>query len=286
MQFLDNMKDPLITIAIPIYNAEKYLRYAIQSCINQTYKHWELLLMCDGSTDGSTVIAYEFAKKDDRIKVVNDGENKGMIYRLNQSISLAQGKYYARMDADDIMCITRIERQVTYMIDNPQVDILGASIMTIDTNNNIIGSALKSGKVVDFFHPTVLGKTQWFRENPYADWAIRAEDFELWSRTCSKSHFYSLDEPLLFYRQFGIASPNKYIKTELTALKVTTHYKEYGKPFSWFVKNAIRFSIMALMYRVSFTFGFMDALIKHRKVNPLPQEKCLSQLDLKTAIKV
>lgn len=280
------MEKPLVTIAIPIYNAEEFLRDAIQSCINQTYQKWELLLMCDGSTDGTDTIVDEMASNDERIRIINDGQNKGLIYRLNQSISLAQGEYYARMDADDIMCVTRIEKQVTFMIDNPQIDVLGGSIMTIDTNNNIIGSALKSGEVMGFFHPTVLGKTKWFRDNPYADWAIRAEDFELWSRTYSKSHFYSLGEPLLFYRQFGIASPNKYIKTELTALKVTTHFREYGKPITWFVKNALRFSIMAIMYRVSFAFGIMDVLIKHRKANPLPEEKRLSQIDLKESIKV
>lgn len=76
----------LITIAIPIYNAEQYLAFAIQSVINQTYKDWELLLMCDGSTDNSTAIANEFAGKDERIKVVDDGMNRGLIYRLNQSI--------------------------------------------------------------------------------------------------------------------------------------------------------------------------------------------------------
>lgn len=279
------MEKPLVTIAIPIYNAERYLRDAIQSCINQTYCNWELLLMCDGSTDGTDKIVNEMASKDKRIKIVDDGQNKGLIYRLNQSISLAHGKYYARMDADDIMSVTRIEKQVNFMIENPHIDILGGSIMTIDTNNNIIGSALKTGVVEGFFHPTVFGITQWFRDNPYVDWAIRAEDFELWSRTSAKSHFYSLGEPLLFYRQFGIDSPKKYIRTELTALKVTTHYREYGKPFTWFVKNVIRFTIMALMYRVSFTFGFMDVLIKHRKVNPIPKCKCLSQQDLIASIK-
>ena len=65
-------KSPLVTIAIPIYNSESYLRDAIQSCFNQTFKDWELLLMCDGSTDNSNLIVYEMACLDKRVKVIDD----------------------------------------------------------------------------------------------------------------------------------------------------------------------------------------------------------------------
>ena len=181
---------PLVTIAIPIYNADKYIRDAIQSCINQTYQNWELLLMCDGSTDNSTVIAKEIANGDSRIKIIDDGQNRGLIARLNQSVEMCETKYYARMDADDIMCINRIEEQVKFMEEHAEVDVCGSSIMTIDNNNNIIGSSFNEGRVNSFIHPTVFGRTEWFRENPYANWALRAEDFELWIRTSGKSNFY------------------------------------------------------------------------------------------------
>ena len=201
---------PLVTIAIPIFNADKYIRDAIQSCINQTYQNWELLLMCDGSTDNSTVIAKEIANGDSRIKIIDDGQNRGLIARLNQSIEMCETKYYARMDADDIMCINRIEEQVKFMEEHAEVDVCGSSIMTIDNNNNIIGSSFNEGRVNSFIHPTVFGRTEWFRENPYANWALRAEDFELWIRTSGKSNFYALPQPLLFYREFGVPTFKKY----------------------------------------------------------------------------
>ena len=275
---------PLVTISIPIYNAERYLRFAIQSCINQTYKNWELLLMCDGSTDSSTSIAKEMASCDNRIKVVDDGTNKGLIYRLNQSIQLAKGDYYARMDADDIMCITRIEEELKYLIEHPDVDVIGSSIMTIDSDNNIIGNGYMEGVVSGFVHPTVMGKISWFRNNRYTDWAHRAEDFELWNRTYSQSSFYAIGKPLLFYREFGVTQPEKFVATELMAAKVSRNYKEYGRSFSWFVKNNIKFTFMAFVYKFAPKVGLLDYVVKIRKRTPVPVEYCLTEEDLLKSI--
>ena len=122
-------RNTLVSIVIPVYNGEVYLRDAIQSVVNQTFQNWKLYLINDGSTDGSLVIMEEYALRDARIKVIDDGQNKGLVTRLNQSVEIAVGKYYARMDADDIMYITRIEEQVTFLESHPDVDVLGTSIM-------------------------------------------------------------------------------------------------------------------------------------------------------------
>ena len=182
----------MVTIAIPIYNAERYLRDAIQSVINQTYRDWTLYLINDGSSDNSLAIMHEYANRDCRIRIVNDGENKGLVARLNQSIALAETKYYARMDADDIMYVTRIEEQVRFLEEHPDVDVLGTSIMTIDDENKIVGSGFCEGQVNGFIHPTVMGHTTWFKSNPYSMWAVRAEDTELWMRTAAESKFWAL----------------------------------------------------------------------------------------------
>ena len=100
------MLTPLVTIAIPVYNGMPYLRDTIQSVVNQTYSDWELYLINDGSTDDSLTIMQSFAMCDSRIHIISDGENHGLILRLNQSVSMCDTKYYARMDADDIMYIT------------------------------------------------------------------------------------------------------------------------------------------------------------------------------------
>lgn len=270
----------LVTIAIPIYNAEAYLAYAIQSVINQTYKNWELLLMCDGSSDNSTTIAAAYAKKDNRIKLVDDMTNKGLIYRLNQSIAMAKGKYYARMDADDIMVVSRIEEQVTFLDAHPEVDVCGASIMTIDNVNRIVGSGFNEGKVNGFFHPTVMGRTSWFKSNPYADWALRAEDFELWSRTSSVSNFYAIGKPLLFYREFGIPTFRKYYLSQRTLLKIFRRYQHYSKSFSWFITNTIKTCSKILVYAIFATVGKSDYLISRRRRQPIPKKLWLTDADI------
>ena len=84
-----------------------------------------LYLINDGSTDNSLSIMQEFPSLDSRIKIIDDGENKGLITRLNQSVVMTSTKYYARMDADDIMYITRIEEQVNFLDSHPDVDVLG-----------------------------------------------------------------------------------------------------------------------------------------------------------------
>jgi len=278
-------KNIKVTIAVPIYNARSFLQDAIQSVLNQTYKNWVLYLINDGSTDGSLSVIQEFAAKDSRICVVNDGQNRGLIFRLNQSISLCKTKYYARMDADDIMCQSRIEEQVRFLEAHPDVDVCGTSIMTIDSDNNIIGSGLSEGKVSGFVHPTVMGKTSWFKANPYADWALRAEDFELWSRTAKYSNFYAIGKPLLFYREFGVPTFKKYYLSQKTIIKITSKYKLYSKPFSWFIRNSLSACAKILINAFFVIIKKEHILISMRKRTPIAPILALNERDLSAAIK-
>lgn len=278
------MNTPLVTIAIPIYNAEKYLDYAICSCINQTYTNWELLLMCDGSTDNSLQIAESYAAKDTRITVVNDDTNKGLVYRLNQSVQMANGKYYARMDADDIMGINRIEEQVNFLEDHSDIDLVGCSIMIIDNNNSIVGSGTSFGRVYGFFHPTIMGHTEWFRNNPYSEWAVRAEDKELWCRTNHKSRFWSLEKPLLFYRESGVPTLKKTLMTHKTLLKIFSRYNNYGKSLGWALKNIVLTLVKMCAYIFFAMIGKIDFIVSRRSRKPVPSELCMTQDDLLLAI--
>ncbi len=278
------MNTPLVSIAIPIYNAGKYLDYAICSCINQTYTNWELLLMCDGSTDNSLQIAELYAAKDGRITIVNDGTNKGLVYRLNQSVQLAKGKYYARMDADDIMCVHRIEEQVNFLESHPNIDIVGTSIMIIDNNNSIVSSGASVGEVEAFIHPTVMGYTEWFRRNPYSDWAVRAEDMELWCRTNNNSRFWSMERPLLFYREFGVPTLKKTLMTQRTLLKIFSRYRRYGKTLRWAIENILLTIIKMFIYTFFAMIGKIDFVISRRRRKPVPKSLCMTEDDLLLSI--
>lgn len=277
---MSKMTFPLVTIAIPIYNAERFLIDAVQSCINQTYKNWELLLMCDGSTDNSSAIANAMAAKDNRIRVVDDGENKGLIYRLNQSINLAKGEFYARMDADDIMYITRIAEQVEFLESHPDNDLVGSSIMTIDDQNNIVGSGYYNGVVYSFVHPSVMGRIKWFKNNLYAQWPTRAEDKELWLRTSSTSNFYAIGRPLLFYREFGVPTFQKYYTTQKMLLRIYANYKRYDKSLHWCIKNYIFTISKIILSALLALFGMAELVVKMRTRHPVPFEMLLTSDDL------
>lgn len=274
----------LVTIAIPFYNAEKFLGDAIRSVINQTYTNWELLLIDDGSTDGSLAIAQRFAEQDERITVYTDGENQGLVPRLNQSIEMAKGEYYARMDADDIMYVTRIEKQVAVLDDNPKADLVSSSFMTIDSENNIIGSGYQKNGKSPFPHPTIMVTMDWYRLFNYSEWAVRAEDYELWCRTNSKSNFFVIHEPLFFYREFGVQNMKNILCSYNTQRKIYAHFSEYGRPFTWCLIHTC--SILAKML-VCICYGLtgnIDKFIALRHRKPVPANMCLTADDLKKCI--
>lgn len=250
------MINSMLTIGIPFYNSEKFLSKAIQSVLKQTYTNWTLILLDDGSTDNSLNIAKEFAEKDSRIKVLSDGQNKHLAYRLNEIAKLCQTKYLARMDADDIMHPERLEKQLKILEQNPEIDVLGSNAYSIDDNDNIQGIRMKIDnnefKLLDcksFIHPSIMAKTTWFRANPYDIKAVRVEDYELWQRTLSKSVFKVYTQPLLFYREFGDNyykkyfsgfSSKKYVATKLKSKKLYLEsYKHLAKGLLYYCLNLI-----------------------------------------------
>src|SRR4030042_1971241 len=97
-----------------VYNGEKYLKEAVESILNQTFRDFEFIIINDGSTDGTGAILASYQQKDARIRIYNQ-ENQGLIASLNRGCQLARGEYIARMDADDISLPQRLQRQLDYM---------------------------------------------------------------------------------------------------------------------------------------------------------------------------
>jgi glycosyltransferase involved in cell wall biosynthesis len=197
-----------VSIGIPFFNARPYLADAVRSVFAQTHEDWELILMDDGSTDGSLDVVRQL--DDERVRLVSDGTNHGLCARLNQIAALAQGKYLARMDADDLMHPERIERQLRLLDEYPDIDVVDTATFTVDDDLTPLG--IRADKPLDcapvsvlqrglLMHPTVMGRTDWFRRNPYDPVYVRAEDCELWCRTCTTTRFARIGKPLLFYRE-------------------------------------------------------------------------------------
>lgn len=254
----------LISVGIPFFNAEKFLSKAIESVISQSYDNWELLLLDDGSNDGSLEIAKRFEQHDNRVKVFSDGKNKGLGARLNELATLFNGDYIARMDADDIMHPIRLETQVQILKDNPNIDVLGTNAYVIDENDLVFGMRYRENsgmtKVERFIHPTIMGKKQWFLDNPYDEKAIRIEDAELWYRTKSSSNFYITYEPLLFYREFGNNYYKKYFQANGSTMHILNKYPEDKFWKNFFLSNKVKGS----MYKILNVIGKEQVLIDRR----------------------
>ena len=199
---------PLITVGIPVYNGERYIKQAVMSVLNQTFRDLELIVTDDGSKDDTLNILNSI--KDPRLIIVSDGNNRGIAYRLNQQIDMAKGKYFVRMDADDLMLPCRLEKQVEVLSSKPEVDVVGGQAVVIGEENEMLGrrsvdtSSFKRDNdyflSARFIHPTVAGQIEWFKKWQYRDEMSGNEDLDLWIRSHKDSVFYDIEEPILFYR--------------------------------------------------------------------------------------
>lgn len=275
-------KQVLVSIGIPFYNSEKYLAEAIKSVINQTHVNWELILIDDGSTDTSFKIAENYEKSDNRIRVLSDQKNLGLATRLNQLSREAKGKYYARMDSDDIMFPNRIKRQVAYLESHKNVDLVGTGLIAIDNDNNITG--IRKGSFGNDFdlplvlkatwcvHPTITGKSEWFKNNLYDPKMVIAEDYDIWIRTVSKSSFVRLKDPFLFYREASTPTFNKYFKSTRYSLKILLKNRKVIGLYNLFKYTLIRIFKLTV-YAVFQLFNSTGKLIERRSVPILEEER-------------
>ncbi len=208
---------PLITIGLPSHNSERTLELTLKSIFAQSMQDWELICIDDGSTDGTRQILDSL--KDPRVHVTLDDQNLGLAARLNQIATQAKGEFLARMDADDIMFPVRLEKQLQFIKSNPDVDLLGTGMVCIDNSEVPRGIRrapqtvctpfrILKGEVI--YHPTLMARTTWFREHQFDENFGRSEDFELWARTANGLRIANLQEPLLFYREYGMISWRKY----------------------------------------------------------------------------
>lgn len=279
----------LITIGISFYNSEKTIRDAINSVFLQTYEDWELVLIDDGSIDNSLEVVKSITNNNPKVRIISDGHNEGLSNRLNQITLMANGKYIARMDSDDIMHPERINYQVILLEGNSNIDLVGTGTYTIDENNEITGfretkklnlsseSVLKFGLYV---HPTVTGRTEWFRNNLYDPKYLRAEDLELWCRTLHNSNYAKIEMPLFYYRENSNVNIGNYLKSCTTARLI---FKTYGPAM---IGKMTTRKIILKSYLKGFTYWIFGKLSieyllvrrRNNKLNKFQYEEALSTL--------
>jgi glycosyltransferase involved in cell wall biosynthesis len=201
-----------ISIGIPFYNAQEFLADAIRAIFAQTHQDWELILVDDGSTDRSLEIAR--AVRDLRVRVLSDGENRKLPYRLNQITAEARYDFIGRMDADDLISPRRFEREMAVLTAHPEIDLVSTGVCSITKDGRPIGirNPAPGGVTIHdvlpmkgcvITHAAILGRKAWFQRNPYDMSLQTAQDAELWVRTCAKGdlHVDRIPEPLYYYRE-------------------------------------------------------------------------------------
>lgn len=198
---------PLISVVLPVYNGEKYLAEAIDSILAQTFEDFELIMIDDGSSDGSQQILSEYERRDARVRVIVR-ENRGLATTLNDSIDIARGAWVARMDQDDIALPHRFERQLEWL-ERTGADISGSWVRRFGTLDKRVVRLRQTDEAIKtemlfcspFAHPTVMMRTELVKCLRYDKKWEKAEDYDLWERAAEAGwKMTNVPEVLLLYR--------------------------------------------------------------------------------------
>lgn len=204
---------PLVSFIISVHNDDRYLKKALISLSQQTYSNIEILCINDNSTDHSNQILDTHTLSDHRFNVSHESENLGLTKRLNELATQANGKYLARMDADDMALPNRIETQVEYLENDQDIVALGTWATRIDTNdrplsnwetplhNNEIETKHLSGRPGQIIHPTALIRKDAFQKvGGYCESYRYTQDYDLWLKLGEIGLLENLPVHLLKYR--------------------------------------------------------------------------------------
>jgi len=239
---MNSSNKPVISVIMSVLNGEKYLREAIESVLKQTYRNFEFIIINDGSTDNTENIVKSY--KDSRIAYIKNPSNLGLSKSYNVGIKVALGQFIARMDADDICVSNRFARQLSFLENHRDIDIVGSSVVLIDSAGKMLKTIRlplthtemkwKSLFSSPIFHPTVFAKTEILKNNPYDESLPNSEDYELWSKLLftTDTHFANISEPLLYYRTAGFTQKldkEKRIHSTKNSIRNMEHYIELSE---------------------------------------------------------
>ncbi len=203
------LKNPAITVFMPAYNAERHIGAAIESILRQSFRDFELLIINDGSTDGTAAVISSF--NDPRIRLINNPVNSGLVAVRNQGMREARGKYIALLDADDIALPDRLAIEKQFLDNHAAFALVGSSVALIDADGKHTGVVWKN-----YFTPeelpvallfgnriaqsSVMLRREMLPENPYREGFAPTEDYDLWLRLSDKHSLAVLPDIITLYR--------------------------------------------------------------------------------------
>ena len=284
------MKSPGISVIMPVYNAENFLTGAIKSILMQTFSDFEFIILNDGSQDGSLNIIKKF--KDKRIKLINNEKNQGYLKLLNYGISIAKGKYIARMDNDDISLPCRFKLQYSFLEKNLDYIMVGSNVKTIDHNDKVLGG--KWYEKMDYntlyallqftnciVHPSVMLRKRDLPVDLYKEEYYPAEDYELWGRLAKTKKIYNLPEVLFYYRKHSLNASFKQIILQRSAekeifrknlLDLGLEFNENDLNFHQGIKNG---EILFTDENINLLIGWLEKILYANNIKNIYNQKSL-----------
>lgn len=274
-----NSKFPLISVVMPVYNSAKYLPLAIESILNQTYTDFELIIIDDGSTDASREIIKKYAQQDRRIKTKRNPSNLGICLSLNYGLSLAKGKYIARMDSDDWSYPERLGEQLAFMKSHPQVVICGGSIEVCNKKLAVINRRMyprsdkkireKMLRINPFAHPAVMYRKNFVvKVGGYSPLFTGVEDYDLYFRLGKEGRFANLSQRILKLRTHPDSVSGRTISKQ-ARLNLYIRIKaivEYGYPATFSDKLYLFLNFIGILLIPGFLkFRIYDFLRRFQK---------------------
>ena len=249
--------NPIVTVLLPAYNAEKYIRESIDSILNQTFIDFELLIINDGSIDKTEEIILSY--NDSRIRYIKNETNLKLIKSLNKGVSLSRGKYIARMDADDISLPDRLKEQVEFMENHNDVAVC-SSLMYLMTEKGIrqwnyypaktsIGCAFCSIYRTPLAHPAAFFRAEILKKYQYTDSkdSVHIEAFVLWGDLAlNNEKMYVIQKYLVKYRQNKESVSWRYMDFALS-----NHSKQVQK----MLKKMVNINVPYELCRSFFTYN-------------------------------
>lgn len=226
---------PLVSIILPIRNAEKFLADCINSLLCQTYKNIEIIVVDDNSADKSESIIRKFRKRDKRVRIIQNKKHYGITVCLNRAIKKAKGTFLAFMDAQDLSHKQRIQKQVAYLLSNPKAIVVGTYGQLIDKkskkckrfifpeDNNSIYQTLMTGFSLQF--ETAMIKT-----------ALLPKDIIYFQKNSYPLYFSEMFVRLLPYGLFANLDKTLYYR-RLTQNRRWQKIKQYPSLFKLFLKS-------------------------------------------------
>jgi glycosyltransferase involved in cell wall biosynthesis len=281
----------LVTIGMPVCNCRATVAEAIASIMNQTFWDWELVVLDDGSQDGTPDVVRRF--DDARIRLIEGKANHGLPARLNEIVRGCKSSFFARMDGDDIAYPDRLEMQVEFLRKHTEVDLVAGAMVIFDREGKAMGVRRGPGEHGEICarpssgfpmaHPTWLGRTEWFLRNPYREDAVRMEDWAVLFRAYKQSTFANLQEVVLGYREASLS---------LRKLAVARRHKcrfivEYARADGNYVgafKEVGRQSVKLMIDAFALGTGFNHRLLRHR-VPPISDAEVEAWREVRDAVR-